>query len=469
CNGGSATVTVSATGGTAPYTGTGTFTVNAGTFNYTVTDAAGGSSTASVTVSQPALLTATVAAGTVATASATTSATITATGGTPGYTYSLDGGLFQSSNIFASVGAGSHTATVKDGKGCTAQKSFTVSVTGTSPLVISSVAGTIACYGGTTSIVMTATGGVGPYVGTGTFTVSAGTYTYTITDAAGTTGTNAVTVTQPAAVSVSLTAGAITVSGGTTSITVTATGGNGGYTYSRNGTSYQSSNIFTLVPVGTYSITVKDSKGCTAVKSITITQTVVSGGPFEIYLVSKTNETCRNRRDGIITVSARGGTAPYLYKLNNGAYSSNTVFRNLSPGLYKVTSKDSRNIPSWIYVNINKSNKSCNSGARSGEEDSVDQGKTSTPELLKTPASLTLQVNAFPNPTVNEFSLMIENGNPDEPIQIVVMDLNGRKMYEAKARLHEKKIFGRDFMSGVYIVKVVQGKDIQTLKLIKAK
>ena len=64
---------------------------------------------------------------------------------------------------------------------------------------------------------------------------------------------------------------------------------------------------------------------------------------------------------------------------------------------------------------------------------------------------------------------MIENGNPDEPIQIVVMDLNGRKMYEAKARLHEKKIFGRDFMSGVYIVKVVQGKDIQTLKLIKAK
>jgi hypothetical protein len=65
--------------------------------------------------------------------------------------------------------------------------------------------------------------------------------------------------------------------------------------------------------------------------------------------------------------------------------------------------------------------------------------------------------------------LLIENGNPDEPVQIVVMDLNGRKMYEAKARVMEKKIFGRDFMSGVYIVKVMQGKEMQTLKLIKAK
>ena len=52
--GGSTTVTVSAIGGNDPYTGTGTFTVKAGTYTYLVTDANGCSSSTSITVSQPA-------------------------------------------------------------------------------------------------------------------------------------------------------------------------------------------------------------------------------------------------------------------------------------------------------------------------------------------------------------------------------------------------------------------------------
>jgi hypothetical protein len=39
CDGGTVDVTVSATGGTAPYTGVGVFNVGAGTYTYTVTDA----------------------------------------------------------------------------------------------------------------------------------------------------------------------------------------------------------------------------------------------------------------------------------------------------------------------------------------------------------------------------------------------------------------------------------------------
>lgn len=56
CHNGTTTVTVSGTGGTAPYTGTGTFTVGAGTYYYTVTDASGCMSTATVTVAEPAAL-----------------------------------------------------------------------------------------------------------------------------------------------------------------------------------------------------------------------------------------------------------------------------------------------------------------------------------------------------------------------------------------------------------------------------
>jgi gliding motility-associated-like protein len=58
CFGGTAQVTVTATGGTGAYTGTGTFTVTAGgPYNYTVTDANGCTKQVSITVTQPSQLT----------------------------------------------------------------------------------------------------------------------------------------------------------------------------------------------------------------------------------------------------------------------------------------------------------------------------------------------------------------------------------------------------------------------------
>ena len=46
------------------------------------------------------------------------------------------------------------------------------------------------------------------------------------------------------------------------SLTLSASGGNGTYTYSIDGINYQSSNIFTSLSAGTYSIQVKDGNGC---------------------------------------------------------------------------------------------------------------------------------------------------------------------------------------------------------------
>ncbi|MEY4595220.1 MAG: hypothetical protein RIQ47_1630, partial [Bacteroidota bacterium] len=57
CNGGTTTVDVTVTGGTAPYTNTGTFTVPAGTYTYVVTDAVGCDDTVSVSITQPAAIT----------------------------------------------------------------------------------------------------------------------------------------------------------------------------------------------------------------------------------------------------------------------------------------------------------------------------------------------------------------------------------------------------------------------------
>src|SRR5512133_2702947 len=93
CTGRLRSVTVSAAGGTAPYSGTGTFTVQAGTHNYTVTDANGCTATTSVIISEPTLLTASAAAGTIACNGGSTTVTVSAAGRTPPYT------LFPSSTL----------------------------------------------------------------------------------------------------------------------------------------------------------------------------------------------------------------------------------------------------------------------------------------------------------------------------------------------------------------------------------
>ena len=225
CNGGATTLTISATGGTSPYTGTGTFTVNAGTYNYTVNDAGGATKTISVTVIQPTVITTSIVAPGVYSNTATTTATVNANGGTPGYTYKLDAGTYQTSNQFANVGVGAHTIKVKDNKGCINTTSFSVVLLTVTPLVVSSASGFISCNGGSTTVTISASGGVSPYSGTGVFTVNAGTNTFTVTDALGTSASKTVTVTQPSVLNVSATAGTIATYGGSTTATATASGG----------------------------------------------------------------------------------------------------------------------------------------------------------------------------------------------------------------------------------------------------
>lgn len=460
CNKGTTTVTVTATGGTSPYTGTGTFTVIAGTYTYTITDAAGTTKTATVTVTEPTAITATVTSGIASSSSGTTTATVTANGGTPSYTYKLDSGSFQSGTTFQGVTVGSHTITIRDGKSCSISKAFNVSFSGGSALVITAVTGTVACNGGTTTVTISAAGGRAPYTGIGTFTVAAGTYTYTVTDADGTTGTYNVTVTQPTAIIVNTTATAITTTGGVAVVTVNASGGTAPYTYKIGSGSFQSSNAFTGITVGTYSITVKDSRGCTASKS----QTIISsqGQPLQIKLVSITNPSCKWVWDATITVGATGGTAPYYYRINNYGYGTRSTFINLGPGIYTLTVKDATGALSSMNVTIQRSTKSC-SGKTTGK--GIEEEVTTEVNSMGSD----IDIQAYPNPTSTEFSLVINNENINESAEVVVMNMNGQKVFQTKTRTNQKINFGNNFVSGTYIVKVMQGKNTATRKLVKTK
>ena len=138
------------------------------------------------------------------------------------------------------------------------------------PLDALASAGAINCNGGTTTVVVSATGGTSPYTGTGNFTVAAGNYKYFVTDAKGLKDSVLIAVAEPTAIAASLTSGAITSAGGSTSITVSASGGSSPYNYNINNGSYQTSNVFSGVLAGTYTVNTKDSKGCIIGKSITV-------------------------------------------------------------------------------------------------------------------------------------------------------------------------------------------------------
>ncbi|MBS4063226.1 MAG: SprB repeat-containing protein, partial [Chitinophagaceae bacterium] len=114
--------------------------------------------------------------------------------GTPHYSYLWSNGA--TTEDISGLTAGNYSVTVTDANGCTASTSVTI--TEPAVLVASSSAGTIACNGGTTTVVVSATGGTAPYTGTGSFTVSAGSYSFTVTDANGCTSTTTGTVSEPA-------------------------------------------------------------------------------------------------------------------------------------------------------------------------------------------------------------------------------------------------------------------------------
>ncbi|MFM9052705.1 MAG: PKD domain-containing protein [Bacteroidota bacterium] len=302
CNGGAAMVTVSATGGTSPYTGTGAFSVSSGSYSYQVSDANGCVSGASVNVTQPAKLQAIATSGTIACSGGTTNVTVSATGGVTPYNGT---GTF-------TVPAGSYSYQVSDANGCTSTAS--VVVTQPTVLVAASTATVINCNGGTSTVSVSASGGTAPYTGTGAFTVSAGSYNYTVSDSRGCTSVTSISVTQPAVFSVSVSASGPTTFCNGGSVTLSASGAS---TYQwNNGATTASISVSSS---GTYNVTATNADGCTAVSS----NTVVTVSPVVTPVISiSANPAGAVTPSTAVTFTAsvtNGGSSPIYQWRRNGA------------------------------------------------------------------------------------------------------------------------------------------------------
>src|SRR5204862_40435 len=124
--------------------------------------------------------------------------------------------------------SGTYSFTVTDANSCSATTSGTI--TEPSAVTAGSSHTAILCNGGSSTVTVTAGGGTPPYTGAGDHTVSAGTYSFTVTDANSCSATTSGTITEPSAVTAGSSHTAILCNGGNSTVTVSATGGTAPYT-----------------------------------------------------------------------------------------------------------------------------------------------------------------------------------------------------------------------------------------------
>lgn len=196
----------------------------------------------------------------------------------------------------------------------------------------------VSCAGGNNGTATASpSGGNGSYTylwsnGGTTQTISnlaAGTYTVTVSSGSNCTGTASRIVTAPTAISATTVVTNTSNGLNNGAINLTVSGGTPGYTYlwSNGATTEDISNL----AIGTYTVTITDSKGCTATKSAT----VGSGSTPPITLSFVVTNTNQGQSTGAINLTVSGGVAPYSYLWSNGA-TTEDIF-NLAAGTYTVT------------------------------------------------------------------------------------------------------------------------------------
>lgn len=316
----------------------------AGNYVVTVTDTNGCSDTTSVTITQPATpVTSTMDFDSVSCfGSVDGKAWVTASGGDSVYTYTWGPGtptVIGAGDTIVGLAAGDYYVTVTDNGVCTYLDTVTVLEPAAITLVTDSI--NVLCNGDSTGQAwVTVSGGTPNYsyswsngsVTDTAFSLPSGAATVTVTDANGCTATATVNITEPLAITLAMDTLPVACNGDSTGKAwVTATGGVGGFTYLwSNGAA--TDTAFNL-PAGTYTVTVTDANGCTAVDSIPVTEP-----PALVLTTDSLNVACSGDSTGIAWVIVSGGTPGYIFSWSNGS-TIDTAF-NLPAGCVTVTVTD---------------------------------------------------------------------------------------------------------------------------------
>jgi hypothetical protein len=242
-----------------------------------------------------------------------------------------------------SLRSGSYDYTITGANGCKVNGTVVVPVR--EALVVSEHVQAPLCAGSCNGqIGLTLQGGTAPYQvlwsnngrGLTVRNLCAGPYTYTVTDQYSCKVVKTVNIASPAAITVLSTATNPSCYGRKDgSVEIHASGGAGGYNYEWNASAVITSSR-TGLGRGGYSVTVEDGNGCSASKTITLTE------PSVLQLSNDVVEApgCAGSNTGRIQVLPSGGTSPYRYDWEDQNTQSSRA--HLSAGTYKLTVTDGK-------------------------------------------------------------------------------------------------------------------------------
>ena len=375
-------------------------------------------------------------------------AEISVNGGNGPYTYDIGSGP-QNSGIFTNLDAGNYTVTVIDNASCSNTISLNITEPGLLSASISSVDQT--CQNAADGqIVCLTSGGTSPYqysIDCGaTFQTSeifnglaVNTYCVVVTDDNNCQTTENVTIALGTGISGTAQVINISCNGlSDGSIEVLTTNGTAPFQYSIDGgITTQSTNTFSGLAAGLYTITITDANGCSGELNGTITDPLVLSGASSV-----TDEVAGN--DGAINLTVSGGTPTYTYYWTGpgGFSSSSQNINGLVGGLYSVTITDLNGCTTTLTdILVN---------SFVGLEETID-----------------IQINVFPNPTNGLFNVAL-NSEFEKEITLSVYDLCGRliyKTYEKGNKLFEVDII--DKANGSYILKIEIGNKQIQKRIIK--
>ncbi len=374
CAGGSTgNATVNVNGGTSPYsylwnttpsqTAASATGLGIGTWQVSVHDANGCSTSASATITQPAAL---AVSATITPAmcqgAANGAVDVTTAGGTSPYTWSWTGpgGFTANTEDIGSLNAGGYSLMVTDASGCSITRSFDVNQPGlftvtATPSLFGSA--NVSCPNSSDGTIdLQVSGAVAPYsfvwTGPNGFNstseditgLQAGTYSVSITDDNGCSTDLDVTLQAPTSITASFTLSyfggtSISCNGGSNgSINTLISGGNSPYSTSWSGPSGFTSNQADLngLSAGSYQLIITDATGCIATRTVELSQPAAlsanDGGTSPV--------SCYGSNNGQATVHVTGGRTPYSYSWNTSPVQHAATATGLAAGSYTVVVTD---------------------------------------------------------------------------------------------------------------------------------
>ena len=122
---------------------------------------------------------------------------------------------------------------------------------------------------------------------------------------------------------------------GSITVNVATGAGTSPYLFSLNAGTPQTSNVFSSLAAGTYTVLATDASGCDTtyqvniIASTSLTNTATSN-----------DATCPGLNNGSITVTPTSGTAPYTFSFNGGTAQPTGTFLNLAAGNYTIVFTD---------------------------------------------------------------------------------------------------------------------------------